>query len=304
MMPGFERLDSLTVTVVAEDSVLYESPYWGQHGLCLYLEAVRGGSRMNILVDVAQDADAVAHNIALLGIDPASVDAIVLTHCHYDHTRGVTAMLKAIGKRELPVVAHTGLFRPSFVVEPSRQDVGMGSADSRSAMEEAGGRLVLSGDPVVLMPGLATTGYVPRRTGFEAAGTGLKTLDGEGRTVDDTMDDDISVAAAVGNQGLVIATGCSHAGIVNIVRRAKGLTAIDRVAGIVGGLHLVEAPMERIRKTVDALCGLEVATVYAGHCTGFDAQVELRAAFGARFQPLRTGQRLLFGAGAPGLERE
>jgi 7,8-dihydropterin-6-yl-methyl-4-(beta-D-ribofuranosyl)aminobenzene 5'-phosphate synthase len=178
----------------------------------------------------------------------------------------------------------------------------MGDADSRSAMEGAGARLVLSSDPVMLMPGLATTGYVPRLTDFEAAGTELRTLDEVGREVVDPMDDDISVVAAVGNEGLVIATGCSHAGIVNIVVRAKELTAVDRVAGIVGGLHLVEATMERIRKTVDALSGLEPAMVCAGHCTGFDAQVELRAVFGSRFQPLRTGQRLLFGEGAPGRE--
>jgi len=104
------------------------------------------------------------------------------------------------------------------------------------------------------------------------------------------MEDDISVITAVKERGrLVILTECSHAGIVNIAKHAIALTGISKVAAIIGGLHLIETPMERIARTVDALYSLGVESIYGGHCTGFDAQVEFRKKFGTRFKPLHIG---------------
>ncbi len=293
-MPTMEYLDALDVTVVAEDSVMYESPYWGQHGISLYVTARREGISRNILIDVAQNPQALLHNMELMGIEPAGIDAIVLTHCHYDHTQGLVEILKAIGKRDLPVVAHPDIFRLDFIVDPYLRHVGVMSPDSRAAIEGQGGCLFLTADPLQLMPGLTTTGYVKRQTDFEEVGIPLKTIDEAGRLVQDPMKDDISVIAAVKGKGLVVLTGCSHAGIVNIARHSIEMSGIKDVDTIVGGLHLVEAPMDRIVKTVDALGGMKIGKVYAGHCTGFNAQAELRKKFGDRFAPLQTGMRLNF----------
>jgi 7,8-dihydropterin-6-yl-methyl-4-(beta-D-ribofuranosyl)aminobenzene 5'-phosphate synthase len=90
----------------------------------------------------------------------------------------------------------------------------------------------------------------------------------------------------------VIVTGCSHAGIVNIVKHAIELTNCDKIEGIVGGLHLIDAPEARIKRTVEELCKLNPAWIYAGHCTGFKAQVELYLVFGERFSPLHTGMQI------------
>lgn len=289
-----EYLDGLTVTVVAEDSVMYESPYWGQHGISLFVTAIKDGVARNILIDVAQDPEALLHNMVLLGIRPETVDMIVLTHCHYDHTRGLVEVLKAVEKKDLPVIAHPDLFRLDFIVEPYLRHVGVMAGDTRPAIEEQGGRLFLTSDPLQLMPGLSTTGYVKRQTDFEAVGIPLMTIDDEGRLVQDTMRDDISVVAGFKGRGLVILSGCSHAGIVNIVKHSAALRGDDAVRAIIGGLHLVEAPMERITKTVEALGGMKIESVFAGHCTGFNAQAELRKKFGERFQPLQTGMRFEF----------
>lgn len=290
-MPSFEALDRLAVTVVAEDSVMYESPYWGQHGISLFVTAVKDGFTRNILIDVAQDPRALLHNMALMGICPPCIDAIVLTHCHYDHTRGLAEVLRAIGKKDVPVVAHPDLFRLDFIVKPYLRHVGVLAGDTRTEIEASGGLLFLTSDPLQLMTGLSTTGYVARRTDFEEVGIPLRTIDGEGLLVEDPMKDDISVIAVLPGGKLVILTGCSHAGIVNIARHAVDLTGIKDIRAILGGLHLVEAPMDRILKTVDALAGLSIESVFAGHCTGFNAQAELRKKFGERFQPLQTGMR-------------
>lgn len=285
------KLDSLRITVLAEDSVLYESPYLGQHGLSFLLEGRRGETIRRILVDVGQNPQALLHNMRIMNILPAAIDAIVLTHCHYDHTRGIVAMLKEIGKRELPVIAHPDVFRTHFVVQPYLRHVGVMQGDSGEDIEEAGGRLYLTKDPLEMMPGIVTTGEVKRQTDFEDVGIELKTIEA-GRIRADPMLDDISAVANVKEKGLVVVTGCSHAGVINIVRHAKEITGCDRIEGIVGGLHLVDAPDARTKRTVEELSRLNPKWIWAGHCTGFKAQVGLYLALGDRFSPLHTGMKL------------
>jgi 7,8-dihydropterin-6-yl-methyl-4-(beta-D-ribofuranosyl)aminobenzene 5'-phosphate synthase len=286
-------LSSLRVVVLAEDSVQYEGTLLGQHGISFLVEAWGGGLCRRVLVDVAQNATALLHNMNILGIDPSKIDAIVLTHCHYDHTRGLVEILKATGKKDLPVIAHPESFRLNFVTEPYLRHVGFTSGDSRTKIEEAGGLLFLSRDPLQIAAGLVTTGEVPRLTDFEEVGLPLKTIV-DGRILQDAMSDDISVVARVKDKGIVIITGCSHAGIVNIVKRAVGITGESRICGILGGFHLVEAQEDRIQKTVDTLHQYNPAGIAAGHCTGFKAQVALYQKFREQFRPLQTGMTFEF----------
>jgi len=293
-MSALGYLDKLKVTVLVEDSVLYESPLWGQHGVSFLLEAYKDCVKKNVLVDVAQSPEALLHNMKLLGIDPSIIDAIVLTHCHYDHTQGLAEILRTIGKKDLPVIAHPDIFRLNFITDPFIRHVGVMSSDSKEKIEESGGTLYLTGDPLQIMPGLLTTGEVKRQTEFEEVGISLKTITRDGRVVEDKMIDDISVVANVRNEGIVIVTGCSHAGIVNIVKHSIELTGIKKIKAIIGGLHLIEAPIERIRKTVEALSKHDIDLISAGHCTGFEAQVELYKTFGKKFLPLHTGMKFEF----------
>jgi len=135
---------------------------------------------------------------------------------------------------------------------------------------------------------------VERITDFEEVGIPLKTLNEEGRVVEDVMKDDISLVANVKGKGIVIVSGCSHAGIVNITKKAIKLTGEEKILAIIGGLHLIDASFDRIRKTVEALKGFDIDMISAGHCTGFKAQVELYKAFGERFIPLHTGMKFEF----------
>ena len=281
-------LSSLKVTVLAEDSVQYESPLLGQHGISFLLEAKNQDLCKRVLVDVGQNPTALLHNIRLLGISPATVDALLLTHCHYDHTQGTVEVLKAIGKKSFAVVAHPDTFRPHYVKDPYLRHVGVMPEDSRPKIEEAGGLLFMTTDPFPFLPGLVTTGEVPRKTDFEEVGIALFTLV-EGRMEQDGMKDDISLVAQVKDKGLVIVTGCSHAGIVNIVRHSVEMTGEKRIAAILGGFHLLAASEQRIGRTVEALSRFDIGLISAGHCTGFRAQTALYQAFKERFKPLQTG---------------
>jgi len=289
-MEQLGTLDNLRITVLAEDSVLYESPYLGQHGVSFLLEGVSGGNTKRILVDVGQNTEALLSNMRTMGIPASTIDAIVLTHCHYDHTQGTVRMLREIGKKGVCVVAHPSIFRPHFATQPHLRHVGITQDDSKAEIEKASGDLSLSKDPVVIMPGIMTTGEVKRRTEFEETRIGLKTIE-NGALVDDLMLDDISVIANVEGKGLVIITGCSHAGIINITNQAIEITGCDKIEGIIGGLHLVEASDTIIKRTVEELSKLNVAWISAGHCTGFKAQVQLYLVFGEKFLPLHTGMQ-------------
>ena len=283
-----DLLASLKVTVLAEDSVQYERPLLGQHGISFLLEARTQDVCKRILVDVGQNPSALLLNMRLLGIQPSAIDALFLTHCHYDHTQGTVEVLKAIGKKGFPVVAHPDTFRPHYVKDPYLRHVGVMPEDSQPRIEEAGGLLFQPTDPFPFVPGLITTGEVGRQTEFEEVGIALFTLAG-GRVVQDTMKDDISLVAQVRDKGLVIVTGCSHAGIVNIVKHSVEMTGERRIAAILGGFHLLSASEERIGKTVAALSQFDIELISAGHCTGFKAQAALYQTFKDRFKPLQTG---------------
>jgi len=283
-------LDNLRIIVLAEDSVLYESPYLGQHGVSFLLEGMNQGNMKRILVDVGQNSNALPSNMRTMGISPSIIDTIVLTHCHYDHTQGIAEVLRKIGKKDVQVIAHPSIFRLHFVTLPYPRHVGIMSSDSKTEIEKAGGSLHLTKDPFVIMPGIMTTGEVKRQSDFEEVRIELKTME-NGMVVDDLMLDDISVIANVKEKGLVIITGCSHAGIINIANQAIEVSGVNRIEGIIGGLHLVEASDAVIKRTVDELSKLNLGWISAGHCTGFKAQVELHLTFGERFSPLHTGMQ-------------
>jgi 7,8-dihydropterin-6-yl-methyl-4-(beta-D-ribofuranosyl)aminobenzene 5'-phosphate synthase len=287
-------LDNLIITVLAEDSVLYESPYLGQHGVSFLLEGMSVRNIKRILVDVGQNFEALLHNMRTMGISPSGIDTIVLTHCHYDHTQGVARLLRETGRKDIRVIVHPSIFRLHFVTEPYTRHVGIMPGDSKAEIEKAGGKLSLTKDPAMIMPGITTTGEVRRLTDFEKVTAALKTIE-NGMVVDDLMLDDISVVANLKDKGLVIITGCSHAGIINIANQAMEVTGCNKLEGIIGGLHLVEAPDTVIKRTVDELSKLNMAWISAGHCTGFKAQAELHRAFAERFLPLHTGMRFELG---------
>ncbi|MCK4388174.1 MAG: MBL fold metallo-hydrolase, partial [Dehalococcoidia bacterium] len=129
------ELDSLKITVLTEDSVLYESHYLGQHGVSFLLEGAKGSDVMRILVDVGQNSQALLSNMKLMNISPSIIDAVVLTHCHYDHTQGVARVLKEIGRGDIQVIAHRDIFRLNFVTEPYLRHVGIMPGDSREEIE-------------------------------------------------------------------------------------------------------------------------------------------------------------------------
>ena len=287
-------LDSLEVLTLVEDSVQMHGSLLGEHGLSFLLTAETGGRVIRGLLDVGQTPEVLSHNMKSLGVSPASIDFLVLSHCHYDHTGGVARFVQSTGKKNFPVIAHPDLFRTHFTADPLPESKGVQPEDGRKEIEEAGGQLFLSSDPFPLAPGLMTSGQIPRETDFEGPGKRFFTLSA-GEVCQDEMADDMAVFALVKGKGVVVVAGCSHSGIVNILKRARSLYPGEPVAGLAGGLHLINGTEEKMKKTLEGVREFNPGWVAAGHCTGFPMQVQLASAFGKAFTPLAVGKKFSVG---------
>ncbi len=280
--------DRARIIAVLDDYAGYETSFLAQHGISFLLEIQSGRYFWRILMDVGQSASPILHNLDILEFSPSSIDAVVLSHCHYDHSVGLTEVLKAIGKKSIPVIAHPAIFRPNYTFDPFIRRIGITLENGKEAIEAAGGELVLIDEPVEIAPGVMTTGEVPRKRDFEEQGIGTYNIEG-GKILPDEIRDDLSLAVKVAGKGLAVISGCSHAGIINIIDRSKEIAGEEHVDVVIGGFHLIEASQERIEKTVVAFDELGVGKVIAGHCTGLAALCEFRRILGDRFEQLHVG---------------
>jgi 7,8-dihydropterin-6-yl-methyl-4-(beta-D-ribofuranosyl)aminobenzene 5'-phosphate synthase len=272
----------MKVTVVMDNSVPINlrSPFRAEHGFSLLLEH---GSQ-KILFDTGQTA-AVLHNLSLLKVHPGEIDALVLSHGHYDHSGGLYHVLQQ-GRKRYPLYAHSDIFVPRFsVTKDSRTFVGIPYV--KDQLTALGADWQLSKEPRQIAPNLWFSGQIPRRTDYETGDTRLVTCCND-CDCQDRIIDDISLYY-VSDKGLVVIGGCTHSGLVNTVSYGLELTKAERLYGWIGGTHLGPVGAEQQTKTFDALERFQPEFVFAGHCTGFAMMAELSRRFGDRFTPAFVG---------------
>jgi 7,8-dihydropterin-6-yl-methyl-4-(beta-D-ribofuranosyl)aminobenzene 5'-phosphate synthase len=262
------------VTVLSENSVVKPMGLIGEHGFSALVE--RGDTR--ILFDTGQGY-ALVHNARIMGVDLSSIDAVVLSHGHYDHTGGLAELLKGVGRKD--IFAHPGIFMSRFLEghDGTREPIGM--PFTRTYLEGLGADFTLSDTPQLIAEGISTTGEVPRETAFEKGDTTLYLCEehGGGR---DPHDDDLSLVVA-GESGLLVLLGCAHAGLVNILNHVQKLYPDVPIKAVVGGTHLGFSGEEQMAGTIEAMADLGVEKVGASHCTGLAGSARLREALGDSF---------------------
>lgn len=282
------EVDGLKVTVLIDNSSGYDSPLLAQHALSLLIDIKTGNTNKRILLDVGQSAEPILHNMKCLDILPESIDMIYVSHCHYDHTRGLVDMLTAINK-EIPIIAHLSMFRDNYINDPYLRNIGITSKNSRERIVRNGGQMVFVDKPFRLMDGVASSGEVERVTDYESTGIGAFNII-NGDLVPDYILDDLALIVNVKGKGLFILSGCSHSGIINIVKHAVNVTGIDKIYGVMGGLHLINSSDEIIAKTAEELQKMKPELVVAGHCTGLKATSVLSDMFGKKFNAMHSGK--------------
>lgn len=273
-------MKSMKLTVIVENQPAGHG-LLGEHGIAFHLNA----DGRTILFDTGQGLT-LTHNADLLGIDLSTLDAVVLSHGHYDHTGGLPAVLERCGS--VDIYLHPQAVQPKFnrdgkdIGAPSQALTALGKARILHMVEK----------PCEILPGLFATGSIPRRNAFEDTG-GPFYCDAHKHT-EDLIPDDQALYAIL-PEGVVVILGCCHAGVVNTLEYISELTGGQPIHAVIGGTHLLRANAERLAHTAGLLETLDVKVLAPNHCTGLNAQCFLRNRFPERFVEAHAGTRFTFG---------
>ncbi len=258
------QVDRVRLTVLAEDTVnKSRSHLVAKHGLSLLVETTVAGASTRILMDAGPPPNVALRNATAMRARVRELDAIVISHGHYDHIGGLLQILKRSSRR-IPIVAHPKVFGPKFAFKPNLQFIGPDF--DQSSVKAAGGILVLARNPVMIAAGVTTSGEIARETDFEKT-EGFWTVEDD-RFVEDPMNDEQDLLINVKDKGLVVITGCAHSGIINTLKQAQKMSSVDDIYAVVGGLHLEKAADARIKETVDEFSRINPQVTYPCHCTG------------------------------------
>jgi 7,8-dihydropterin-6-yl-methyl-4-(beta-D-ribofuranosyl)aminobenzene 5'-phosphate synthase len=269
----------MKISVIVDNCVpmSVKKSFIGEHGYSALIE--HAGKK--ILLDTGNSMAAVI-NLSLMGMHCSQIDMMALSHGHYDHSGGFLPILEHADKR-LPVYAHPNVFEPRFsVAGGKRRFIGIPYVKDQLSM--LGADWHLTDKPVELLPGLWFSGEIPRQSGFEFGDDKLVLASAEGCDCQDQILDDSALFFS-GPEGLVVISGCTHSGLVNMVRYGMKITGASRLAGWIGGTHLGPVSPGQQEKTIAELESLAPDFIAANHCTGFAMMSKLQERFGSRFIP-------------------
>ena len=258
------KITVLSTMLVGDASGLGE---WGFSGL------VEADGR-KILVDTGAHPETVLQNARDLNIDLSDVKEVILTHNHWDHVRGLMTLRKEMMKKNPEALSVVHVARGIFYSRPSPKGETNDMIAIRKEYEARGGRFVEHAEGAEIFPGAWLTGPVPRKYPERNWSVSGKVQTPAG-LVEDNIPEDQSLVLNTA-QGLVVVTGCGHAGIVNILTFAAEKFPSEPVYGIVGGLHLFPATDQQLDWTGDKLKEFRVGNLLGSHCTGIEAVYRLR----------------------------
>jgi 7,8-dihydropterin-6-yl-methyl-4-(beta-D-ribofuranosyl)aminobenzene 5'-phosphate synthase len=272
------------ITVLVEDTASGPG-LLAEHGLAYWIEY----DDHRVLLDSGQGG-ALMSNAHTLGIRLSDIEALALSHGHYDHTGGVAEVLGIC--QSVAVHAHPAALAQKFVRnnDGTAREIGMPDL-SVKAIRDLHHRLVITNQPIAVFDELAVSGPVPWSADFEDTG-GPYFLD-EICTQPDPLKDDQSMFFST-SKGTVVLLGCAHSGVINTLHHIRRLTNNRPIHAVIGGMHLVNASSHRIERTIEELRKIGVERLAPAHCTGMQATMALSKAFPGQCQPCSVGTRFEF----------
>jgi 7,8-dihydropterin-6-yl-methyl-4-(beta-D-ribofuranosyl)aminobenzene 5'-phosphate synthase len=300
--------DSLEVTIVVDNytDVFMEStevikrprPIPGtellaEHGLSCLLKVQSNSDEHWVLMDAGISPTCFLHNATVLGLDFPRIASVVLSHGHFDHFGGLIAFLTRASKG-IPLVLHPEAFLERRINLPFTGPQEMPGLDE-AALNETGVSIYKARKASTLASGhILVTGSVERVTDFEK-GFPWAEAKVNGKWVVDPIDDDQAVVVKVKDKGLIIVSGCSHSGIINIVKYAQKLTQTEKVYAVLGGFHLGGPLFESIvEPTIEEMKKIGPDLIAPMHCTGWKAANQFALKMPEQFQMNVVGTTYVF----------
>jgi 7,8-dihydropterin-6-yl-methyl-4-(beta-D-ribofuranosyl)aminobenzene 5'-phosphate synthase len=277
LLPNSERVIRPPLT---KEEALPTDSLVAEHGLAQLVTVFAGQAKHSILFDTGYTRGGVLHNLEQLGMDLEGIEAIVLSHGHMDHTGSLYPILDRLS-RPIPVVVHPEAFHtPRYFGLNDGRKLLFPHTLRRDDLAKSGAEIFESEKPLLLgEQTILVTGEVERTTPFER-GLPNATLNRDGKEEKDLIRDDQALVIYLREKGLVVVSGCAHAGIVNTVVYAKTLTGIEKVHAVIGGFHLSGTAFEPIlEKTVEAFREMTPEMIVPMHCTGWKAIRRFAEAF-------------------------
>ena len=234
-----------------------------------------------ILFDTGARPDTVLNNARELNTDLSDVRDVILTHNHGDHTGGLITLRQSFRERNADALSVTHVGNGIFLKRVGEPPHWLPMDQLRARYESLGGNIVVHEGLTELYPGIWLTGPVPRKypeTNF-GIGPGVKVQMPDGTLVQDTIPEDMSLVFDT-DKGLVVLTGCGHAGIINILDFARSKIRAAPIFAVIGGLHLFQLDDAHLEWTAGKLKDFGIQNLLGAHCTGIEATYRIRALCG------------------------
>lgn len=266
-----------------------------EHGFSALVKTTADGKKHTLLFDFGFSENGAAQNAATLGVDMTAVEATALSHGHSDHTGGMEKLMAMIGKSDIPFFVHPAAFKSPRYLKFGEEFKIYFPKFTRKRVQLAGLSLIETDQPCLLLNDtILFLGEIPRQTNFEK-GWPIVHYQKEGREEWDAIEDDTSIVMNLKDKGLVILSGCAHAGIINTVYQAVKVTGINKIHAVMGGFHLTGPFFEPIiDRTTQELQTINPTYIIPTHCTGCRAIMEIERNMPEQFILNMVGTKLSF----------
>jgi 7,8-dihydropterin-6-yl-methyl-4-(beta-D-ribofuranosyl)aminobenzene 5'-phosphate synthase len=240
-----------------------------------------------ILFDTGARPETVLQNVREMNIDLANVKDVILSHNHGDHTTGLLTLRREFAKKNPTALSRVHVGKGIFWSRPSNNGEGNHVVKIKSEYEATGGTFIEYNEPKEILPGVWLTGPVPRvHAERNWSGSGrMKTPDG---LVEDNLPEDMSLVA-VTDKGLVLVSGCGHAGIINTLEHVRKKVQNTNIYAALGGFHLFALNDEKLDWTASKLKEFGLQQFLGAHCTGIEAVYRIRQQTGLERQSCVVG---------------
>ena len=283
--------------LIPSDAPIMDYGLHAEHGLSFHVETVVNGVSHSFIFDFGTDPQGVLRNMELLNIDYSQLEALALSHGHWDHYMTLLPLFKtkrSMIRKGIPLYVGEESFEEKFWRHPDKTAMSLGTL-KKDDVGALGVEIVEIKDPTPIVPGAYMSGTIDMVTEYEKGQAPLLQKRG-GQFQQDFFIGEQTVILNIKGKGPVVLSGCAHRGIANAVKQAQKITGSKKLHAVVGGFHLMWAKPELIERTIADIKTASPDYIVPNHCTGFEAIMAFATQMPTQYMFSTVGTRFTFGA--------